>query len=76
MRRSTLIPPKRPKYRAARAFFLVIALVTAFAIWGTLSSSIRDLAVTNIGALEKRSGSSAVSSASGRLLRKDEDIEA
>lgn len=76
MRQGALVVFQRQKYGAARAFFLVIAIVTAFTIWSFLINSDHQFASSSGRALQKRSSSSASHTTSGGLVRRDEEVEA
>ena len=74
-RQSTSAPLRRPKYRAARAFYLVIAILAAFALWGFLTDGAQRYGLGKAEAIGKRSGSSAAYTTKGVLARRDEEVE-
>lgn len=76
MRQGALAVCQRQKYRAARAFYLVVAIVTAFTIWSFLMNGDHQLALGSGRALQKRSSSSASHITSGGLVRRDEEVAA
>lgn len=74
--RQALTVRRKQKYGAARAFYLVIAIVTAFTIWGLLINGDHQPVLSSNRALQKRSSSSASHGTSGGLVRRDEEVEA
>ena len=75
MRQSPLAPRRRQKFRAARAFYLTIAIVTAIAVWSFLAEDAQKFGQGRDGSVWKRSDSSAAYSTNGGLVRRDEEVE-
>lgn len=71
----TLARRRRQKYSAARSFFLVVALVAAFAIWSSYTGGTQRSGLGGNRALWKRSGLDAAYSATGGLVRRDEEVD-
>lgn len=75
MQQIALAPRRRQKkYGAARAFFLVVGIVTAFAIWSSFTHGYQLSGSNRGGFVQRRSFASQTHSASGRLAPRDEEV--
>ena len=75
MRQHAIAPRRRQKFRAARAFYLVILIVTAIATWSLLTGDGgQEPGEAVHGAVLKRSEVSAVHNPSASLVRRDEEV--
>lgn len=76
MRHGALAVRRRQKYGAARAFYLVVAIVTAFTIWSFLINGDHQPVFGGSRALQKRASSTATHTTELGLVRRDEEVEA
>ena len=74
MRQHAIAPRRHPKFRAARAFYLVILLVTAIASWSFLSGGGQGTEKGGHDVLLKRWDVSSEYDSSSALVRRDKEV--